>query len=317
MIARSCVICGNPILPHRNLREAHKTCGKPECIRAWRRRYQRERKRMKRQQKIKQERDAVVCRICGEDFQVIQYTHLRKHGLTIDQYMSQYPDAPMMVKSVLHSRGVGSIIHSRYLTYNGKEPDVKLLEFLTGSLLGDGSLELRPSKTNARYAEGGKNELYLRWKLDLLSEYFPCSFDERLSSPHTKSGKRYHGWWVRTGVHPLLTQWHEQWYMERKVVPQTLVERYLTTFALAVWFCDDGHADRHGALIYTYAFSLEEVEFLSNLLKSRFDLGNEVRKNKSDQPFLWFCAKEKRHLQKLIAPISIPGMEYKYAQGVK
>jgi len=34
----------------------------------------------------------VICQICGRPFLVISVTHLKKHGITLDQYRTRYPD---------------------------------------------------------------------------------------------------------------------------------------------------------------------------------------------------------------------------------
>ena len=176
--------------------------------------------------------------------------------------------------------------------------------------MGDGCLERRSSKRNARYAEGGSNQKYLEWKYKFISQYFSCSFNERISSPHTKTGKRYQGWWLRTKVHPVLTELHSQWYSEAKAIPEKLIKKYLTKFALAVWFCDDG-CSSGSANFYTMAFSDNEVEFLAALLESRFDLCGSILKNQKNQPFIRLSADSKRKLSKIISKFSIPGMEYK------
>jgi hypothetical protein len=309
-----CAICGEIIVLYRYYRKEHKTCRRPECMKAYRKQRASEgdirRRKFERAIEEKNGKEMIACAVCGESFTIIQHTHLKRHGLTVAQYRELYPSAVLMTEEVRKTRVIGSLIQSRYLNYPGKQPDSHLYEFLTGSLLGDGSLEKQPSKLNARYAEGGSNELYLKWKHNFLSEYFQCSFTERLSSPHTKSGKRYQGWWVRTTVHPLLTDWHSQWYKQVKIVPQEIIEKYLTEFALAVWFCDDG-CSTNGAKLYTMAFSEEEVIFLSELLVFKFDLANSILKNKQNQFFINFRAAASRQLKEIISSFRIPGMAYK------
>jgi len=238
------------------------------------------------------------------------------HGLTLAQYQQQYPDASTIAQRVRQSRSAGPMTRAYHLKYMGKEPDHQLYEFLVGSLLGDGSLEKR--KASARYGEGGSNETYLHWKYEFLKQYFHCTWKERISSPHTKSGKRYQGWWLRTATHPLLTQWHAQWYQPQKIVPKNLVESYLTPFALAVWFCDDGNTDRvrhYRASLYTMAFTIDENIWLSQVLGFKFGLtAKVVEESSTKRPFLSFSKPERQKLQAIIAPFHIPGMEYKYLQ---
>ena len=319
-----CVICSEIIVLHRYYRKGHKTCPRPECMKAYRNQRASERDISTRaaRRTINEQNglEMVACAICGERFELIQYSHLRRHGITIAQYKEQYPYAPLINNKIKEIRSRASIVQSRYLKFAGKEPDNHLFEFLTGALLGDGSLDKRHDKINARYAEGGKNELYVKWKYDLLQQYFPCSWKERVSSPHTKTGKRYCGWWLRTTVHPLLTQWHSQWYKEgKKIVPQVIVEKYLNEFALAVWFCDDGHCSKskHRSYLYTMAFSPEEVIFLSELLDVKFGLKNNILKNKQGQMFINFTAASSNKIREILAYFSLPGMDYKSQEPVK
>ena len=309
-----CVICDAIIISDPLYHRNRKTCYQIECIKTYKNRRASEAdiRRRKAQRYVDElnGRQMVDCAVCGERFPVIQNTHLKSHGLTIAQYRELFPSAPLMTEEMKEIRGKGAIAQSHYLTYPGKQPDAKLFEFLTGSLLGDGSLEKQPKKINARYAEGGNNQLYLQWKYNFLSQYFQCSFKERLSSPHTKSGKCYQGWWIRTTVHPLLTEWQNRWYKGCKVVPQILVSQYLTEFALTVWFCDDG-CGTNGAHLYTMAFTDEEVIFLSDLLLSRFGLSNSILKNKQGQPFIRFRAAASRKIKEIINDFKIPGMGYK------
>ncbi|WP_448272081.1 hypothetical protein [Nostoc sp. DSM 114160] len=316
-----CVICGEVIILHPHYRKEHKTCRRSGCMKAYRKQHASEldisRRAAQRAGNEQNDLEMIPCSVCGEHFEIIQHTHLRKHGLTLAQYKQEYPFAPLMTDKMKKLRGRGSIVQSRYLNYAGKQADNYLFEFLTGTLLGDGSIEKQPHKINARYAEGGNNELYLKWKHDLLEQYFPCSWKEKMSSPHTKTGKRYYGWWMRTTVHPLLTEWHGQWYTEnRKIVPQSLIDKYLTEFALAVWFCDDGHSSPRfpRSYLYTMAFLPEEVRFLSELLHSRFGLFNSILNNKNKQPFLILSGNASHKIREIIRSFSIPGMDYKSQQ---
>lgn len=312
--AFKCSVCGTKVNPDLVHYACHRTCGSPECQAIHQKRsiakadLRRQRKRI---EQLKQQGiDLVTCAVCERQFEMIGYNHLKTHRLTTEEYKKLYPNRALLNSRVKLQRGKEAIKRSHYLNYEGKKPDKELYEFLTGCLLGDGSIEKRQSKLNARYAEGGSNQKYLEWKYKFISQYFPCSFDERISKPHKKTGKRYQGWWLKTTVHPVLTELHLQWYSKVKIVPESLITKYLTEFALAVWFCDDGCSSRSASL-YTMSFSDSEVKFLSSLLEYRFGLSGSILKNKSDLPFIRFDADSRRKLSKIISKFSIPGMEYK------
>ena len=199
----------------------------------------------------------------------------------------------------------------------GPQPAVTpaLLEFLTGTMLGDGSLELKGPRCNARYAEGSSNADYARWKADQLSRSFTVRFKERLSSPHVRTGRRYRGWWLRTLTHPLLTVWRHAWYPQgKKIVPFDLVKKHLTPFALTVWFCDDGSSAHKDGLadLYPHAFSRVEVEWLASLLMERFGLPSRLARNGNSDKTIRFSRPARNQLMEIIASVGVPpGMAYK------
>jgi len=309
-----CVVCDAGIPYHSNLRKNHKLCGNPDCRKEYRRTYINAYRQAKRDVNNQQGMHTVECAVCKQQLEYVSGKHLKRHDLTTEQYKLLYPQSKILAQGAILDRSRGSVSQSRYLSYLAQEPDHLLFEFITGVMLGDGSLEKKKGKLNARYAEGGNNELYLKWKYEFLKQYFPCTFKEALSSPHTKTGKQYQGWWIKTTVHPTLTDWYQHWYTSKKVVPFDLVEKYLTEFALAVWFCDDGHSGSSGCLLYTMAFSNEEVKFLSSLIKSRFGIENKILFNVKQQPFIRIPSKFKATFQEKISAFEIPGMEYKYRQ---
>lgn len=306
--ATPCFYCGKP----RGLKR-QKTCTDDECRRLALRDNWRAADKRKRAVLLAAGVEMLRCAICGEPQQAIG-RHVSIHGMSLADYRTQYPGAPLSTPSVgvLRGKGGESQGQSRRDAYQGQLPDPYLAEFLTGVLLGDGHLECR--KKNARYAEGGSNELYLRWKHSVLQRYFPTTFDQRLSAPHVRSGKRYQGWWIKTSAHPLLTEAHAAWYSGGiKGVPANIVEQHLTEFALAVWFCDDGCSlkDRSTANLYTMAFQLSDVEFLQELLFRRFSLSTNILFNKKRQPYLSFGRASRIALQAILQRVALPGMDYK------
>lgn len=310
----NCAVCGQLVDPRLAHPACSQTCGSEQCKATYYRQCIRVFDQHRQQQRIKefQQRgfDMVTCAVCNRHFEMIGYNHLKTHGLTVQEYAELYPELPRLNSRMKQQRGRESKKRSRYLHYNGNQIDQKFHEFITGCLLGDGSLERRSKVRNARYVEGGSNPKYLEWKYNFIKQYFPCSFDERLSAPHTKTRKRYQGWWLRTTVHPEITKLHAQWYSSQKVIPQNIIQKYLTDFALTVWFCDDG-CSTEGIFFYTFGFSEAEVRFLSTLLQSRFDLFSSILKNQQNQFMIRLNAESKKRFRKITSKFIIPGMEYK------
>jgi len=109
-----CVICGEIILPHPLYRKGHKTCRRPECMKAYRRQRASvgDISRRKAQREIDEQngKQMVTCAVCGERFEIIQYLHLQRHGLTSAQYKNLYPLAPLMTDEMKKRRGKGGVV---------------------------------------------------------------------------------------------------------------------------------------------------------------------------------------------------------------
>lgn len=309
-----CLVCSQIVEPSLVHIACRRTCGNPECQAIYQKRYSAQIERHLQRKRIEHLRqqgiDLVTCALCDQQFEMIHHCHLRTHGLSLKEYKLLYPNLPTLNSRMKQTRGEGALNQSQYLNYSGKQPDQRLYEFLTGCLLGDGHLEKRPGKRNARYAEGGSNQEYLKWKHEFLSQYLPCSFKEKISSPHILTGREYRGWWIKTKVHPLLTELHSQWYSDRKFVSQDIILKYLSEFALIVWFCDDG-CSSNGIRFYTMAFSIDEVTLLKRLLESRFGFQASILTNQKNQPFIRLGGDSKQKLAKIVSSFSIPGMKYK------
>jgi hypothetical protein len=59
------------------------------------------------------------------------------------------------------------------------------------------------------------------------------------------------------------------------------------------------------------AFSDNEVEFIVDLLKSRFNLKGSILKNQKNQSLINLDADSRNIFRKIVSKFSIPGMEYK------
>jgi hypothetical protein len=96
-----------------------------------------------------------------------------------------------------------------------------------------------------------------------------------------------------------------------KIVPLN-IEEYLTPLALAIWFMDDGSRLGRGARIATNCFTLEEVNFLCNVLYRKYNIIATPHK----------CGKDKGHIIyihvnsmklfiKIVKPFLLPSLYYK------
>ena len=228
-----------------------------------------------------------------------------------------FPDARLDNDALRKQYSDATRSKALYHSYSGRPPDDLLSQFLTGSLLGDGSL-LRTGTTNAecpsamaRYSDAQKNTPYAHWKSAFLAQYFPVSLKERRAKPDARTAKVYTATYIRTGVHPLLTEWHALWYRPDKRVPVDLVARHLTPFAFAIWLCDDGHNGRTGYMLYPMAFTQDEGLSLLSLLHSNLGLIGKLRVVKSGRPHIFFPFSSSAQIRAILDEAGLPGMAYK------
>ena len=48
-------------------------------------------------------KEFVVCKICGQQVKRINHLHLRSHKITTDEYVEKFPDAPLTSEAVKKS----------------------------------------------------------------------------------------------------------------------------------------------------------------------------------------------------------------------
>ena len=150
----------------------------------------------------------------------------------------------------------------------------KAIEWISGELLGDGSLKSQ-SRFSAKFRYGSKYSEYISYVSDTL-----CSFGIQQSGkikarttkiiagiPLKKPSTVYH---YESLDYPELFPLYKKWYPDgKKIVPEDIE---LTPLVARQWYIGDGcleHPPKEGAFIklYTNGFTHGDVEFLALKLK--------------------------------------------------
>jgi len=267
-------------------------------------------------QRLLSGKQLITCQVCGKELFMINIHHLKKHGLTIEKYKEMFPGATVQSLDSINERQVNKI--SNY--YSQINIPDNLYSFITGSMLGDGGLELSGTTglITARYGETAGNKEYIFWKESFLKQCFDTNitFGDYISS---QTGKTYLRYRLRTNTHPTLGEIFNNWYPEGvKIVYRDDIEKHLDELALSVWFYDDGHIQRNKskshpsfeAYLYPLCFSNDDVKYLTDILFSRFGINCWPRK--SGNGYLIYIPREGRdRLVEIISKYPAPGMEYK------
>ena len=146
---------------------------------------------------------------------------------------------------------------------------------LLGSLLGDGTLRKAKGKKNALFEVNHSYyyRAYVDWKY--------LNFQEFVLTPpkmRQNNGNRI-AYRFTTQSLPIFTDFYDQFYFNgRKRIPSSLV---LDELMLAVWFMDDGSKSRNSVYLNTQQFSIDEQEFLIELLRNQYNIIGNLNKDKT------------------------------------
>jgi hypothetical protein len=153
-------------------------------------------------------------------------------------------------------------------------------EVLIGSLLGDTYMQIKKGSINPRIEIGRaiKDLDYLTWQYNLFKDFCSdkgieirylahpelCKYNNN-HDPYKKYGQcRF-----RTRNVPAFKEIYDSFYSNKvKIVPKNLS---LTDQIVAIWFCDDGCLNKNNLSISTDGFYKEDVDFLIDLLRSKYD----------------------------------------------
>jgi hypothetical protein len=159
---------------------------------------------------------------------------------------------------------------------NVEKPIIKSLnkiqkDLLIGSLLGDAWLGRNATSKHAhlKIERSYEDIEYLEYEFDILR---PLCKSGVKDYPRKDGGRACY---FISRSYEILDTYHQKWYEDRiKVVPPDLK---LNPLIIAIWLADDGHICMHHPKysllrtnFATNGFSLNEVEFLADLLTKRY-----------------------------------------------
>nr|QVG61587.1 hypothetical protein [Rhizoctonia sp.] len=151
-----------------------------------------------------------------------------------------------------------------------------LKEILIGLILGDLFIEKQKSCINVKlvFKQGVVHTEYLQHLYELFGDF--CGRVPKIpsQSPDKRTGKIYESIRFYTFSLPCFLEFYNLFYLDgKKIVPLNIGE-LLTPLALAYWICDDGSfcKTNRAIIIATNSFSLEEVNSLINVLKTKYNL---------------------------------------------
>lgn len=191
-------------------------------------------------------------------------------------------------------------------------PTQEQIEILTGTLLGDSSLQFYPNyrwrtpKFKCDHGDHQKEYAYLLYsKLQSLG-----SSIRKYSRLDKRTGKEYTSYCVTTSSNPYFFSMYNQLYVTGKKEICSDFLKNFTIKSLAYLYMDDGYADQKTAYICTDSFSENSKKILVKYIEDNFDLhfsivnhGKFYRLRLSQYDFPRF--------KELVGPYIIESLKYK------
>jgi hypothetical protein len=181
---------------------------------------------------------------------------------------------------------------------------------LIGLLLSDAWVSFASATSkNARigFKQGMINFPYF-WHVFILLSHYCSSYPQLTSS--VRNNKRSFGLQLQTRSLPCFTQFHYLFYINGvKIVPKDIYN-LLTPIALAHWIMGDGGFRKHGLILSTNSFSIQETVCLINVLIIRYNLDCTLRLeyNKS---LIYIRSSSLSLLKSIVLPYMHSSMYYK------
>ena len=99
----------------------------------------------------------------------------------------------------------------------------------------------------------------------------------------------------------------------RKIIPEDIEDK-LTARSLAMWYQDDGTKGKSGYILCTNNFKKEEVEFLREVLKRKFNIFTNtyvMRTGRGNYYMIYIKAISAKDFRDLISPYVVVSMRRK------
>jgi len=191
-----------------------------------------------------------------------------------------------------------------------------VLSVIIGSLLGDAFANKRSGEgIRICYRQSIKHKEYLFW---LYNFFYTRGYASNLPARQysrtieSKPGIIYYGFEFNTFTFTSFNWIHKMFYKNgKKIIPLNIAE-YITPLALAVLIMDDGGWANNGIRIATNSFQLKEIELLSEVLKSKYNLKTTIQKlSDKNLPSIYIKKQSINDIRELLLPYMHSSMLYK------
>lgn len=230
--------------------------------------------------------------------------------LTLKQIGSFYNVGRKAVKKWFKTYNISTITNAQRKYYHLRKVPFtqKQKEFLIGTLLGDGSLSKSGNFKRLTMGHNIKQLDYLLWKKEIFANLTNNIYKQIQTK---RNSTIIH---CPTVGHQDFNFFYNLFYNNGKKVIKKELKNYLTPFAMAVWYMDDGSKKPYCMKISTEGFTKEENEILQQIILDNFDIRCKVCEYNNRDKKYYYLSFNKRNSIKLCSLINeyiIDSMKYK------
>jgi len=182
---------------------------------------------------------------------------------------------------------------------------LQLMSFLTGSLLGDGTLTRH--KYSGLFETGCIKKDYIEW---IRKQFESFGIHARIYKRDvSKNNKHYISYKLFTVATKQLGLLADEWYQSKKIIPKGIV---LDPIAVRHWYIGDGCLKKQGSIVIaTDCFTVDEVETLCCLLNKE---GNFQARRQPCRNRVYIPVKATPDFIKYIEPCPTDSFQYKFRE---
>ena len=197
--------------------------------------------------------------------------------------------------------------------------DDTIISILFGGLLGDLYAQKRYNSTYIKFNQSIIHKEYIEHLHSIFSNKGLCNNSPLIPKNRTlkkSPDKIYQDISFSTYSYESFNWIYDSFYVNKiKQVPKN-IETYLNPLALAVWLQDDGNKTYNTIRFCTNSYTLEEVNFLIDILYKKYNINSNPQKTSTkDQYVLYIKTESVSILKDLVRPYIVPSMLYKLGEG--
>ena len=185
-----------------------------------------------------------------------------------------------------------------------------ILEFIHGSLLGDGFLETHGNGARLCLQQESSNKSYLLWSHKFLADRGYCNpLIPQILTRIGNRGKLRYVLRINSWTYSSFNSLHKEYYLNnKKILPNNYI---LTPFILAIWIKDNGSRSGKALKLRTNNFTYEECSKLKDSLMN-YNLKVSIHKTGVINQYNLYIHKDSKNiLRNIIKQYIHPSKKYK------